>query len=409
MKQEILKVFLAVSLFLPLAGFALADCPNKTLVEGTKVTFVGEVTDMGGDSSVQAWFEYGKTDAYGEKTSEITLTKAGVYCVTVEGLSPCATYHYRAVAKNAGGTSYGEDKTFRVPCLSVSVDLKANNSDGPITVPYNGSFTLSWNASNADSCSADWTSSKATSGSETISNFTTSRTFTITCQGPAGSASDSVVVNVEGRDFKVRKYVRNISDGTGYFQSVYADPAEILGFLIEVETGDAQVCNLRVRDSLPEKISVISESLRVDNSPVSGNIISGIDLGCLPAHSIKRITYTARLAGSDAFPFGQTSLINVCSVSIDSTSTLASAQILVRKGAVAGATTGPTGVSTGLIDDLSHSLLIPFLAALLLVFVFKTHLIRVDEWLDERKKRYLKYRAKKELEKKIAKIKNQGV
>jgi hypothetical protein len=33
----------------------------------------------------------------------------------------------------------------------------------------------------------------------------------------------------------------------------------------------------------------------------------------------------------------------------------------------------------------------------------------VDEWLDERKKRYLKYRAKKELEKKIAKIKNQGV
>ena len=75
-----------------------------------------------------------------------------------------------------------------------SVDLKANGSDGPITVPFNSSVTLNWTSQNTSSCSAsgDWSGFRATSGSESTGTLTNSRSYTITCDG----ASDSVVVNV---------------------------------------------------------------------------------------------------------------------------------------------------------------------------------------------------------------------
>ena len=78
------------------------------------------------------------------------------------------------------------------------VDLKANGSDGPITIDYNTSVILEWSSSNADSCEAsgDWSGSKPTSGSEPTGNLTSSKTYTLTCTGENGSDSDSVTVNV---------------------------------------------------------------------------------------------------------------------------------------------------------------------------------------------------------------------
>lgn len=87
-------------------------CPSRTTVEGTTVTFVGELTDTGGDEVNFVWFEYGKTNSLGQKTSEKTLTEPGVYCISVSGLSQNTTYFYRAVARNSAGTSFGEIKSF---------------------------------------------------------------------------------------------------------------------------------------------------------------------------------------------------------------------------------------------------------------------------------------------------------
>ena len=55
--------------------------------------------------------------------------------------------------------------------------------------------TLYWNASNATSCSAPWTSSTATSGQATVTVTATS-TFPITCTGPNGSSNDPVSVSI---------------------------------------------------------------------------------------------------------------------------------------------------------------------------------------------------------------------
>ena len=167
-------------------------------------TLTGEITDDGGDPNLTVWFQYGKTTSYGSETSHQSKNGIGEFNATVSGLENCTTYHYRAAAKHQdfNDTMYGQDKTFTTQC-NVTVDLKANNSDGPVTVAYKdrNSFSLSWTSQNADSCTAsgDWSGSKSTSNSygETIQlSQVRTYTFTLTCQNNTSgtSASDSVQV-----------------------------------------------------------------------------------------------------------------------------------------------------------------------------------------------------------------------
>jgi len=64
------------------------------------------------------WFEYGPTIAYGSETDELPLD-GGVKAVPVygniSGLSSHTTYHFRLVAENAFGTTYGPDRAFTTP------------------------------------------------------------------------------------------------------------------------------------------------------------------------------------------------------------------------------------------------------------------------------------------------------
>ena len=206
MKNKIIIVAVALLGVLSSAGFAAAQsCPSLTSVDGTAVTFVGELTDTGGDSYTLAWFEYGQTKSYGQKTSEQTLSQTGLYCTTVSNLNPCTTYNYRAVAKNTDGTSYGEIKSFKTLCVpNVTVDLKANGSNGPIDLKYGNSVTLSWSSTNASFCevSGDWSGTRQTYGSELVQlNSLKTYNFSITCRNAAGSKTetDSVEVRVSAK------------------------------------------------------------------------------------------------------------------------------------------------------------------------------------------------------------------
>ena len=80
-----------------------------------------------------------------------------------------------------------------------TVNLKINNQNGTITIPYNTAATLSWTSTNATSCSAsgNWSGSKAVSGSQSTGNLTSNKTYTITCTGPGGTATDTVKANVQ--------------------------------------------------------------------------------------------------------------------------------------------------------------------------------------------------------------------
>ena len=206
MKKITMKNIIFLSIILG-AGFLLTSfisaqsgCPANTTVGETEATLVGDVTDDGGDPDLEVWFQYGETTNYGLTTDPVSQQGTGVFCATVYNLTPCTFYNYRAVAKNSANTSYGENKTFTTKCL-VSTDLKANNSNGPITVSYKSNVVLSWTSENASYCEAsgDWSGTKATLGSQTIQmNEVKTYTFTLICKDSSGTKTDtdSVTVNV---------------------------------------------------------------------------------------------------------------------------------------------------------------------------------------------------------------------
>lgn len=205
-KNLLIKIAVFSAIFLmasfAVVNFAKADnCPTNTEVRETSATLVGEITDDGGDPNLEAWLQYGRTMSYGSESTHQSKYGIGLFCANISNLEPGATYHYRAVARNSAGTSYGEDKSFTTRVAQVSVDIKANNSDGPITISVRNSITLSWTSQNAASCEAsgDWSGSKSTSGTQTIQlNNVRTNTFTIVCRNASGAqtGTDSVQVQV---------------------------------------------------------------------------------------------------------------------------------------------------------------------------------------------------------------------
>jgi len=82
------------------------------------------------------------------------------------------------------------------PPAAPTADIKANGSDGPITVFSGSSATISWTSSNATGCSVtpgDWT---GTSGSQSSGSLSANITYTVDCTGAGGTVSNQVVVNV---------------------------------------------------------------------------------------------------------------------------------------------------------------------------------------------------------------------
>ncbi|MFA6257182.1 MAG: hypothetical protein WCT29_02615 [Candidatus Paceibacterota bacterium] len=82
---------------------------------------------------------------------------------------------------------------------SPTVNLTADDT----SLDYGQSTTLRWTSTNATSCTASgaWSGSKATGSnrSESTGSLTSTKSYTITCTGSGGSASDSVTVNVTGQ------------------------------------------------------------------------------------------------------------------------------------------------------------------------------------------------------------------
>jgi len=75
-----------------------------------------------------------------------------------------------------------------------TVSIVAN----PTSVSSGSAATLTWNSTNASSCSASggWSGAKATSGSQNTGNLTATTTFALTCTGSGGSANQSATVTV---------------------------------------------------------------------------------------------------------------------------------------------------------------------------------------------------------------------
>ena len=88
---------------------------TASAITQTGATIAGTVNPNGLEVS-KCLLEYGPTEEYGHSLACSPAPGAGTSAVAVSApvssLSPGSTYHFRVVATNAGGTSYGQDVSF---------------------------------------------------------------------------------------------------------------------------------------------------------------------------------------------------------------------------------------------------------------------------------------------------------
>ena len=83
-----------------------------TGVTATNATLNGNLTSLGGASSINVDFEYGTYASYGNTTTIQQMTSTGSFTADISGLTPNTQYHFQAVAGGGSATAYGGDIVF---------------------------------------------------------------------------------------------------------------------------------------------------------------------------------------------------------------------------------------------------------------------------------------------------------
>jgi uncharacterized repeat protein (TIGR01451 family) len=85
---------------------------SATNIQNASATLNANLSDLGGYGSATVWFEWGINTGYTNTTVSMNQSYTGSFSQQISNLSPNQTFHYRAVAQNGSGISYGQDVAF---------------------------------------------------------------------------------------------------------------------------------------------------------------------------------------------------------------------------------------------------------------------------------------------------------
>jgi trimeric autotransporter adhesin len=159
----------------PAAPTVSLSANPSTVVSGTSSTLKWSAANATSCSASGAWS--GSLPVSGSQSTGV-LTANSSYTLTCTG---------------PGGTA-AQSATVTVKSAAPTVIL----SVGPSAITSGLSSTLTWSAANASACAASgaWSGSKPASGSQSTGTLKASATYTLTCSGAGGSASQSATVTV---------------------------------------------------------------------------------------------------------------------------------------------------------------------------------------------------------------------
>lgn len=119
----------AIAAIPTIAAGASASAPAVTSAAATHVTSGGATlngsVNPNGQSTSYA-FDWGTTTSYGHETPFASAgagTSAQPVSAAIASLSPGTTYHFRAIAKNAAGTTTGNDESFTTAAAKPTVPV----------------------------------------------------------------------------------------------------------------------------------------------------------------------------------------------------------------------------------------------------------------------------------------------
>jgi len=156
-------------------------------------------------------------------------------------------------------------------------------------------------------------------------------------------------INDSNYELSISKLGKNITKGhSSWAGSIAADPGDEIEFSIQVtNTGNNNLKNVKIWDTLPINLSLIENTTTIDGATWGGSVVgAGINLGSLNKNEKKTIKFRVKIASNDNFDAGSTSLINAAYAEADNTSRFQSqaSVIITKSGKVLGATTVSTGV-----------------------------------------------------------------
>ncbi|MCX6721097.1 MAG: hypothetical protein NT026_00615 [Candidatus Staskawiczbacteria bacterium] len=180
----------------------------------------------------------------------------------------------------------------------------------------------------------------------------------------------------------VRKQVINYSSGILNWQaSVNANPTELIGFAITLQAVNGDVHNVIVRDILPENLTYFrAGTTTLDGQNYVGDITSGINIGTIMAGNTRTIIYQAITGPSQNFAYGTTTLSNNATItSSESGTQTASAQVIVNRSQVYGATSINTGITN---NPVSGSFFLPLFLIIFMSWLYFTGRVsRFSNWI----------------------------
>ena len=158
----------------PAAPTAISTGTAGGSVTRTGANLLGQLVT--GGQSTAYFFQYGRTSQYGEATGVQRTTTAGSVAADITGLRYNTRYHYRLVAINTTGISYGADQTFvsalRVRAKKVGLSTKHSGAaQRPYRYALAGQLTLAPGTTKAAGCTGKITIA-ITSGSRRLASHT---------------------------------------------------------------------------------------------------------------------------------------------------------------------------------------------------------------------------------------------
>jgi uncharacterized protein (TIGR02145 family) len=182
-------------------------------------------------------FEYGLTSNYGSTappaSHQITGSSVVNVSINLNGLIGGTTYHYRVVATNQLGTSYGSDVTFTTNGLVLATLTTSAPFNITRTTATSGGNISSAGSGNVTSRGVCW----ATTANPTIANSHTSD------GGGTGSFSSNITGLMANTYYHVRAYATNEA-GTAYgndirFETAYTIPTVSTAEVTNITTTSA--------------------------------------------------------------------------------------------------------------------------------------------------------------------------
>ncbi len=180
--------------------------------------------------------------------------------------------------------------------------------NGEITIRYSMRVT-GGNGTYTNTATAQ--ASNATSVSDTA-RVVVDQGCTSNCGGGGGGTP---------RRLAVDKLVRNLTTGGTFRDSISASNGDRVEFEITVRnTGSSRLNNVRLRDTLPSGLRLVSDSIEIDGDEVDSDSLTNIDLDTIAGREEKVVTLTAIVDRGSSSSCSTRSLQNIARASASNSS-----------------------------------------------------------------------------------------